>query len=732
MPRSNQFVRRYVRIPDARTISLRSGKSMTTRVRCKILWGIALFLLVNALAFAQGGRATINGTVTDSSGAVIAGAQISIKSAQTGQVTTATTMAEGNYTIPFVSVGTYDITVSQPGFTPETRTGVTVTTDQVATVSFTLKPGAVSSAVEVKSEGLEINTTNGAIGEVINEKSIVELPLNGRNPAELVFTVPGAVNGAAISGIALPGVGSGFPTQETGASVNGSRMGGVYYQLDGVTHMDNYFQTANPFPNSDATQEFRVITNNFDAQYGFASGAVVSIATKSGTNEWHGEAFEFLRNNAFNAADFFTHQADPLKRNQFGGSIGGPILHNKLFIFGNIQQTIEHESLSGSGTSVPNNKMLNGDFRDVSVQLIDPTTKQPYPNNQIPVSQFDPITQKLLKYLPRTGDPAGNIITTGQNQINDAREYTLKADYYLSSTNRLSGRYFYDNFDRPGFNGNGDLAIAQRSGTARSDNVSVNEVWTIRPNMTNDFTFGYNRINSGALPAIVDSSGKPLSPSSLGAQIPSPTQYPTVGLIATNGFWISGVPVVQQRHNWIANDTISINKGIHQIMAGVNIQTQYSFENATWGADPLIWMTGGITGNSFADFMLGDLTSYEQSGGEYNRLHGINFASFVQDSIKLKPNLTINVGVRWEPQFAPRYEQDKLAVFSPGQQSTLFPNAPPGLVYAGDAGVPKGGWNPDWSAFGPRLSIAWQPKALPNTSFRTAFGMFEQPYDFSF
>jgi hypothetical protein len=173
----------------------------------------------------------------------------------------------------------YNITASHAGFSPETRTDVTLTADQVATASFTLKLGATSAAVEVKSDAVEINTTNGAIGEVINEKSIVELPLNGRNPAELVFTVPGAVNGASISGIALPGPGSGFPLSETGASVNGSRMGQVFYMLDGVNHMDNYFQTANPFPNSDATQEFRVTTNNFDAQYGFSGGAVVSVAT---------------------------------------------------------------------------------------------------------------------------------------------------------------------------------------------------------------------------------------------------------------------------------------------------------------------------------------------------------------------------------------------------------------------------------------------------------------------
>ncbi|MBZ5595726.1 MAG: carboxypeptidase regulatory-like domain-containing protein [Acidobacteriia bacterium] len=700
--------------------------------RTAAIWGIGLLLWGSHLAYAQA-HATINGTVTDSSGAVIAGAEISIRSLQTGQVTRLTTMTEGNYSVPFLPVGAYDITASHSGFSTETRTGVGLTADQVATVSFMLKVGELTSAVEVKSEATEIDTTTGAIGQVINERAVVELPLNGRNPAELVYTVPGAAAANTINGLALPGAGSGFPLGETAASVNGSRMGGVFYQLDGVVHMNNYFNTANPFPNPDATQEFRVTTNNFDAQYGFTSGAVVSIATKSGTNEWHGALFEFLRNNNLNSADFFTHQADPLKRNQFGGSIGGPIKHNKLFVFGNFQQTIQHAALSASGSVVPNNQQLSGDFSQVPVQLVDPSTGKPYPNNQIPTSQFDPLSQKLLQYLPRTDDPGGNVITTGQVEVDDSREFTIKGDYYISNNNRLSVRYFFDDYKNPGYNGGGNLALATRAATARAHNYSFNDTWTISPNLVNALNVGFNKNKSGVQPTLVDSGGKPISPSLLGANIVSPPGTPpTIGLIAAGNTWITAIPVVQDRHNWVINDTISLNTGRHQIMAGVNILSQYSLENATWGADALMWFDGSVTGNAVADFLLGDLASFEQSGGEYNRLHGLQFASFAQDSIKLKPNLTVNVGVRWEPQVAPRYEQDKLAAFFPGHQSTRFTNAPVGLVYAGDPGVAKGGWNSDWPAIVPRISVAWQPKALPSTSIRAAIGMFILPYDYSF
>ena len=696
------------------------------------IFGIGVFLWASHLAYAQGGRASINGTVTDPTGAVIAGARISAKNLETSQVTTVTTGSEGNYSLPFLPIGRYEITASNPGFTTETHTGITLSADQVASVNFSLKTGEVSTSVEVRAEAVELETTSGAISQVVDQKSIVELPLDGRNPAELVYVAPGAVNGqTSANSIALPGSGSGFPNygQETAASVNGSRMGGVFYMLDGVPHMDNYFQNANPFPNPDATQEFRVLTNNFDAQYGYTSGAVVSIATRSGTNQWHGVAFEFLRNNDLNAADFFTHVANPLKRNQFGGSVGGPIKHDKLFIFGNYQSTIEHVAIASSSNFVPNNNMLNGDFSQVPIQLHDPQGN-PYPNNQIPVSQFSPIALKIEKGLPKTDSPTGNVILTGRLQSNPGEEFTVRSDYYITDKQHISMRYFWDNFDRPAYNGNGDYLNSDRSALARANNGAVDYTWSIRPNLVNDFRLGYNRINSTTTPGLVQPGGQPLSPSALGANIPQPDQ--TISqLDLNNAFSISQTPVVQNRHNWILGDTISLNKGRHAIVAGVNVMTQYSLEVAGWGADPQMNFSGEVTGSSFADFLLGDMSSFSQSGGEYNELHAVEFAGFVQDSIKLKPNLTMNVGVRWEPQDAPKYTGNKLPFFSPGQTSARFPNAPQDLVYAGDPGVPDGGWKTDWGAVLPRLSIAWQPKALPNTSIRASFGIMSLPYDYS-
>ena len=707
---------------------------------------LALTLIVIApLAHAQGGRANINGTVTDEAGAVIAGAQVTARNVGTGQVTNVSTSSVGSYSLPFLPIGKYELSASQTGFTTETQTEITLTADQVATVNFSLKPGKVSTKVEVKAEGTQLETTTGALGQVIDQKAIQELPLNGRNPAALVFTAPGAVDGEAVG---LPQSGSAFQSgQQTQASVNGSRNGGVYYMLDGFNNIDENYRNADPFPNSDATQEFTVITNNYDAQYGYTAGAIVSIATRSGTNQWHGEGFEFLRNNALNSKDYFTQIANPLKRNQFGGSIGGPIIRDKLFIFGNYQQTNEHISISSSGTLVPNNAELNnGDFsglctagftaglcNDPTEQMYMPggahVASNAYLGNQIPVSSYSPVSLKLEALMPHTDDPAGNVILTGQNEINDGKEFTVHSDYYLTPKQHFSAHWFLDNFMNPAFSGNGNILTSTRSATGEVNNAGIDYTFTIRPNLVNDFRFGYNRITGTFGSGLVGSDGKPLGPEALGQNLATPDQ--TIGYLYTNHFGVSQVPVFLRQHHFLLSDTISLNKGKHLVVAGVDIQTQYQLAYDGWGSDAFESFNGSITGNDFADFLLGDMSSFSQSGGEYNGEHGNNFAFFGQDSIKLKPNLTINVGLRWEPQSAPHYTNNTLPFFSPNHQSTRFPNAPEGLVYAEDAGVPDGGWNTDWGAVEPRLSIAWAPHALPNTSIRVAGAEMVQPYPFA-
>jgi hypothetical protein len=241
--------------------------------------------------------------------------------------------------------------------------GVTLTVGQVASVNFSLHLGQSSETVTINADTTLVNTATSEISQVINQHSVKELPLNGRDPSSLVLLTTGVSNvlhAAGNAGIASFN-GESLP-DETGASAGGGRQGSTYYLLDGSPNMDTYMLLAAPFPNADATQEFRVISNNFDAQYGFSPGAVVSIPTKSGTNAFHGGVFEFLRNNDLNAGNYFTHAVDPLKRNQFGGYLGGPMIKNKLFFFGNYQATRASTQAATNNTFTPTLAMLNGDF----------------------------------------------------------------------------------------------------------------------------------------------------------------------------------------------------------------------------------------------------------------------------------------------------------------------------------------------------------------------------------
>lgn len=731
------------------TLGLRTP---TMKRLLEVLCFCAISLLVSvSLAFGQGGRGTINGTVQDPTEALVSSAQITVKNVLTGVVTTLTTTSDGHYTAPFLPPGQYEVSAAKQGFNTQTQTGVVLSAEQVASVNFTLKPGSENVKVEVSANATAVDTTTGEVGLVIDEKTITELPLNGRNPAALVALAPGAIDANQVTNFNTPGPGSGFPT-ETGASVNGSRMGGVYYQLDGLVAMNNYFQTADPFPNADATEEFHVLSNNFDVQYGYTAGAIVSVVTKGGTNQWHGNAFEFLRNNDFNATDYFTHQADPLKRNQFGGSIGGPIMKNKLFIFGNVQFTRQLLSSSEGYSYVPNNNELNGDFsqicgtgftngicndRDSNGNVInqiykswnDHSLANAYLGNQVDPTTYSPFALNVEQMIAHSDAPNGQYLVTGVIKDDWSKEFTIRSDYNLSNNQKLTGRIFYDNYNRPGYGGGGDLLAASgdsRGWFGHALNIVVGHTWTINPNLVNNFYGGYHKNNTSSIPGLA-----PLNFITLGSNLNTTSQW--FGWFGTNGFFVSEIPVIQGRHNWNFADTIVWNKGKHTITAGGNILTQYGLEQATWEGDPGVSFNGSVTGDSDADFLLGLPNQVQASGGEYNVYSAFNLAMFAQDSIKLAPSLTVNLGLRWEPQIAPVSQDNKKTVdFIPGEQSTRYPNAPEGMVYPGDAGVAAGGWNNQWATFLPRVSAAWAPRALPKTSIRGAFALMAVPYDYSY
>ena len=709
----------------------------------------ALLLMGTANTFAQSGRASISGGVVDPSNAVVPGAKIVVTNIDTGQSREAVSVDNGTYVIPLLQVGNYKATCSHEGFKTATHTGIVLTADDKATVNFSLTLGDATQIVEVVSGTELMNTSTGAIGQVVDQKTIAELPLNGRNPAELVTLAPGAVDGLKSGGFARQYYTT-FPT-ESAASVNGGMQGSVYYMLDGGSNMDSYHNNAFPFPNPDATAEFRVLTNNFDAQYGFSPGAVVSIVTKSGTNAWHGDAFEFLRNGVLNARDFFATSRDTLQRNQFGGSLGGPILKNKLFIFGNYQGTTLRRTVQGGGIAgfVPNNKMLTGDFSDVCTnnggtmsstgtcsaaagQLRDPDTGQPVPFNYFDPSTFSPVAMNFINLtLPRTDSPTGATPLTGRKNIQNFNEYTIKADYFLNEKNHISGRYYNNHYENPAFNSPGNMLLADRSWLAPYSSWSVNWASTITPTLVNNFVFSYGQLNSNSNPGYQTKDGGPVCVKCMGMNVEEYPTTPASLIMWTNGYWATQNTNYINRHNINLSESMTWAKGKHNIAFGVDYYHQYWELGTDWLADELMGFDGRFTGSDFSDFLLGKMSQFTQGGGEFSLMTGSLWAPYFQDSIKLKPNFTLNLGLRWEPYQAIVPSNGRMPAFRPGQKSTRFPNAPVGLVYPGDQGVGAGGTQNTYNNWSPRVSFAWLPGALRNTSIRASFGIFMAPAAFS-
>jgi hypothetical protein len=426
--------------------------------RLMLVSTLAMLCYGGTLAFGQGTSASLTGQITDATGAAVTGATVTAKNTGTNLAQTSTSNAEGVYTIAPLPPGNYTLTVEAKGFARYVQQGIVLGANISATQDVSLKTGSIQETVTVTENAELINTTTAELGTTVNEAAITQLPLNGRDPSSLVLLAPGITGvtqpggqGGGMGG--QPGVQTGFsfPT-ETGASASGGRQGSTYYILDGVPNVDNYIQLAAPFPNADATQEFRVISNNFNALYGFAPGAVVSIETKSGTNKFHGGAFEFLRNKALNASDYFSHGVDPLRRNQFGGYVGGPILKDKLFGFFNYQGTRLNQSAAGNQTHTPTAAMLAGDFSGISTTLCSFAPKSDTPAgcpfatvggkaNQVDPALFNQAAVTIATTgLPLGQQPDGTVFYPGGATIQSYNEYTARLDFNISNRQRLSLR----------------------------------------------------------------------------------------------------------------------------------------------------------------------------------------------------------------------------------------------------------------------------------------------------
>ncbi|MCC7498599.1 MAG: carboxypeptidase regulatory-like domain-containing protein, partial [Bryobacterales bacterium] len=396
-------------------------------------------------AFGQFTTASLNGVVLDATGAAVPEAKVTIQNTQTGFEASSVTGVSGLFVFPRLPVGNYRLTVEKPGFATYLQEGIVLTVNQSATQNVTLRVGQVSERVVVSANVELVTTGTATVGQLIDERRVIDLPLNGRRAQSLLYLSAGTVDLDQSRSLGYAGV---YPGEQL-ANVNGTGPGQVNYQLDGAGHNDTYLNLNLPFPNPDAIQEFALQSDNLSAQYGNAAGGVVNIVTKSGTNEIHGTAFEFLRNGKLNARNFFAPRQDSLKRNQFGGSIGGPIKRDRLFFFGTYQGTPIRTAPEGRIAFVPTEAQRRGDFSSISRQVIDPVTKQPFPGNIIPESRLSPVARYLVDRIPLPNGSGQQITFTGGAANSDEYQWMAKLNYNAGK-HQLDGRYFFTDFNRPG------------------------------------------------------------------------------------------------------------------------------------------------------------------------------------------------------------------------------------------------------------------------------------------
>ena len=674
-----------------------------------------------ALAFGADPTGTITGSVTDPSGGAVANAKISVTSLTTGLARNTLTAADGGFVFPLMPVGPYSVAVEAPGFRRFEQRGVDVRADSSVNVPVALQIGSVSDTVTVEAAAEMVETRSGTLSSVVGQQRIVELPLNGRNAAALVTLAPGTTdlntNNARGSGDTQQGVT--YPGAQS-ISSNGARADGVNYQLDGGSNIDHYTNVNNPFPNPDALEEFSVQTNNYSAEAGRASGAVVNVVTRSGTNQFHGSMFEFLRNGALNARNFFAPTSDKLKRNQFGGSIGGPIVKDKLFFFGTYQGTQTRNISTGNTTFVLTPAQRAGNFSSVSRQLVDPLTKQPFPGNQIPASRIDPVTAKLLPLIPVSQSPDGFLVFDRPIREHE-NQFMGRVDYNLTK-HRLYSRYFYSKLPRDPVSGAEDLVRSTVGREFFSQSASVSDTYNFSPTLINSLIFSFNYNNGHAL------SGAPFSLKSIGVDIAGP-QPPEINVTVNGYFTIStGAPGEFKRESYHIADAAHWIHGSHELAFGGDfLRMRVDLSNSFRQAGRFRFRGASYSGDPRSDFLLGAVERFLQGGGEYAARRGNLGSLFAQDNIRVSRALVVNFGVRWDPFLPYSDELGRTECFLPGLRSERFPNAPAGYLFAGDPGCPEGGSKPTWWNVSPRIGFAYNVGGRGKTTVRGGFGMFYQP-----
>ena len=714
----------------------------------------SFFVMLAPLGHSQAvAVAEVDGIVTDTSGKFMVNVQVTMVQAETQAPRSTFTDVQGRFAIPNLAPGPYVMDAKAPGFKDYRQTGIVLQVGQTININVAMTIGAVTETIEVSGNASMVETKDSGIAQVMDTQKVVDLPLNGRNLTQLLTLVGGGTTTPAGDLTGSKNI-QGSNTSGT-FSVGGSQANGVNYLLDGGDNNDSFSNVNLPIPFPDAVLEFSVETNAVQAQFGLHPGGAVNVVTKSGTNGFHGDLFEFLRNYELNArtkglvevsGSVAQPVRDSLKRSQFGGTVGGKIIRDKLFFFGGYQQTVQRSNPATNTAHVPTALTLAGNFsvedaatsaggcQSKAITLKDPTTGLPFPGNIIPTSRFDPAAAKLLsKYVPVSTDNCG-IELYGQPANNPDWQAIGRVDYVRSDRHSLYGRYYIYNYTAQAFfNGSNVLTTGPNPGARDETNsVTLGDTYTLSPTSVNAFHATYNRRadNRGSAPNL-------FGPQSLGINGFADNMPDTyMQITVTNYFNVNCgtcAPGYFNDNTYQLSDDYSMTKGKHQFGFGVDFR-KLEFNSLNNQQANGQWVFTGTstvnTGDSLADLELGKLTSLTDGNALSDYMRQKVFAGYAQDTYHASKHLTITAGIRWEP-FTPtvdkqcRGNQFSLSEFLAGYHSTEYPAAPAGLLFGKDSPNSNGCAfeKSYWADFSPRLGLVFDPTGSGKQTIRAAFAL---------